>query len=53
MYIGLKVRPCLKGEAGALLDQVQDSTVDIYDFREDSDWISAAQHCYRLDGIEY
>jgi hypothetical protein len=53
MYIGSKVRPSLKGEAGALLDQVQDSTVDIYDFREDSDWISAAQHCYGLDGIEY
>ena len=47
MYIGSKLRPCLEGE-GALLDQVQDSTVDIYDFRTDTDWISAAQHLYGL-----
>ena len=53
MYVGSKLRPRLEGETGALLDQVQDSTVDIYDHREDSDWISAAQHCYGLAGIEY
>ena len=53
MYIGSKLRPRLDGEEGALLDQVQDSTVDIYDNREESDWISAAQHYYGLPGIEY
>ena len=53
MYIGSKLRPCLEGEEGALLDPVQDSTVDIYDDREESDWISAAQHFYGLTGIEY
>ena len=53
MYIGSKLRPLLEGEAGIVLDQVQDKTVDIYEHREDSDWISAAQHCYRLKGVEY
>jgi hypothetical protein len=52
MYIGSKLRPRMEGE-GSMLDQVQDSTVDIYEHREDSDWISAAQHCYGLAGIEY
>jgi hypothetical protein len=52
MYIGSKLRPRLEGE-GALLDQVQDSTVDINDYRVDSDWISAAQHKYRINGITY
>ncbi len=42
-YIGPKLRPRLEGEKGTLLDQVQDRAVDIYDEREDSDWISAAQ----------
>ena len=54
MYIGSKVRPHLEGdENSAMLDQVQDATVDIYEHREDSDWISAAQHYYGLRGIAY
>ena len=32
-----------EGEKGTLLDQVQDRAIDIYDEREDSDWIRAAQ----------
>lgn len=52
MYVGSKLRPRLEGE-GALLDQVQDSTVDIHDYRDESDWISAAQHFYRINGITY
>ena len=53
MYIGSKLRPRLEGDSGALLDEVQDATVDLFEHREDSDWISAAQHCYGLSGIEY
>jgi hypothetical protein len=52
MYIGSKIRPRLEGE-GILQDQVQDATVDIFEDWEGSDWISAAQHCYGLVGIEY
>jgi hypothetical protein len=52
MYIGSKLRPRLEGE-GTLQDQVQDATVDIFEDWEGSDWISAAQHCYGLVGIEY
>ena len=52
MYIGSKLRPLLEGE-GTLQDQVQDATVDIFEDWEGSEWISAAQHCYGLVGIEY
>ncbi len=58
MYIGSKLRPRLEGDSGAVFDEVQDKTVDsgsvdLFEHREDADWISAAQHCYRLSGIKY
>ncbi len=53
MYIGSQFRPRLQGETCILLDQVQDTTVDIYDYVDDADWISesTAKHFYGLTGI--